>query len=55
MNKKCCCGSKKQKRGKTTKAVVRTPVVRAPSYSAPKKSVMRSGEANILGRIMYQF
>ena len=54
MNKKCCCGSKKQK-GKTTKAVVRTPVVRAPSYSAPKKSVKRSGEANILGRVIYQF
>jgi hypothetical protein len=53
MNKKCSCGSKQK--GKTTKVVVRTPVVRAPSYSAPKKSVMRSGEANILGRIMYQF
>ena len=54
MNKKCSCNSKKKK-GKTTKAVARAPVVRAPSYSAPKKSVTRSGEANILGRVMYQF
>jgi hypothetical protein len=53
MNKKCSCGSKKK--GKTTKAVVRNPAVKAPSYSAPKKSVMRRGEANILGRVMYQF
>jgi len=52
MSDKCPCASKAKK---SNKKVKRSVPVKAPKNTAPKKSVMRSGEASILGRVMYQF
>ena len=51
MNKKCGCGSKGKKGG----GKVKVPAVKAPKTNAPPKRVLKSGEASVLGRVMYQF
>ena len=52
MNKKCNCGSKGKKGGS---GKVKVPAVKAPKANAPPKKVLKTSEASILGRIMYQF